>query len=172
MGYIHNTSMSQYIPPELFHCVTGTWTLGAGQVAGTIVKKVNDFAQTSVVNIPILVPSNSVVLKGAYLKSIDIDFQIIFGADLTALTAVINKVTRGIDGAVAVVAPQAFTYDIGHDTAGERVSENKHKMTLTITTPFWSDNDVYILVKLTVQQAGDGTIIEFLGANANYTLRL
>jgi hypothetical protein len=163
--------MAQYIPPQLFHCVTGTWSLSAGQVAGTIVKKVNDFNQTSTINIPIVVPSNSVAQMGAYLQSIEIDFEIT-GAALTALTAVVNKVTRGADGAVAVVAAQTFTYDTGHDAAGERVDVDQHKMTLTITTPFWIDNDEYVLVELTCDQAGDTGVIELLGAVANFTLRV
>src|SRR3990172_3374434 len=167
MGYVHDTHISQYIPPTLFHCVTGTWSLAAGQVAGTIVKKVNDANQTSVINIPVLIPSNSVAQQGAYLKSIEIDFEVT-GAALTALTAVVNKVTRGADGAVAVVAAQTFTYDTGHDAAGERVDVDQHKMTLTITTPFWIDNDVYVLVELTCDQAGDTGVIELLGAVANY----
>jgi len=171
MGYVHDTHISQYIPPTLFHCVTGTWSLAAGQVAGTIVKKVNDANQTSVINIPVLIPSNSVAQQGAYLKSIEIDFEVT-GAALTALTAVVNKVTRGADGAVAVVAAQTFTYDTGHDAAGERVDVDQHKMTLTITTPFWIDNDVYVLVELTCDQAGDTGVIELLGAVANYTLRI
>jgi hypothetical protein len=162
--------MSQYIPPTLFHCVTGTWTLAAGQVAGTIVKTVNDANQTSVINIPILIPSNSVNQQGSKLKSIEIDFEIT-GAALTALAAVVNKVTRGADGAVAVVAAQTFTYDSGHDAAGERVDVAQHKMTLNITTPFWVDNDVYVLVELTCDQAGDTGVIELLGAVANFDLR-
>ena len=167
---IHDTHISQFIPPTLFHCVTGTWSLAAGQVTGTIVKKVNDANQTSVINIPIIIPSNSVALKGSYLKSIEIDFEIT-GASLTSLTPVINKVTRGADGAVAVVTAPAFTYDTGHDTAGERVDVDQHKMTLTITTPFWIDNDEYVLVELTCDQAGDTGVIELLGAVANYTFR-
>ena len=167
---VHDTAMSQYIPPTLFHCVTGTWTLAAGQVAGTIVKKVNDADQTSTVNIPIPIPSNSVALKGSYLKSIEIDFEIV-GAALTALTAVVNKVTRGANTAVAVVSAQTFSYDTGHDSAEERVDVDQHKMTLTLTTPIWVDNDEYVLVALTVDQAGDTGVIELLGAVANYTAR-
>lgn len=171
MGYVHNTHVAQYIPPTLFHCVTGTWSMAAGQVVGTICKSVNDANQTSVVNIPIVVPSNSAANMGAYLESIEIDFEIT-GAALTALTAVVNKVTRGADGAVATVAAPAFTYDTGHDAANERVDVDQHKMTLTITTPFWIDNDEYVLVELTVDQAGDTGVIELLGAVVNYTLRL
>jgi hypothetical protein len=171
MGYLHDTHMSQYIPPSLFHLATGTWASAAGQVAGTIVKSVNDANQTSLFNIPIIIPSNSVALKGSKLVSVEIDFEIT-GAALTALTATINKVTRGADTAVAVVAAQTFTYDTGHDAAEERVDVDQHKMTLTITTPFWIDNDEYVLVELSVDQAGDTGVIELLGAVANYTARL
>jgi hypothetical protein len=84
----------------------------------------------------------------------------------------VNKVTRGADGADATVAAQTFTYDTGHDTAGERVDVDEHKMTLTITTPFWIDNDEYVLVELTCDQAGDTGVIELLGAVANFTSRM
>lgn len=176
MGFVNDTSMSQLIPPTLFHCVTGTWTLAAGVVADTVVKKVDDANQTSTVNIPIVIPSNSAAQKGAYLKSIEIDYEIT-GAALEEVTAVFNKVTRGVDGAVAVVAAQTFAYDLGHDTAGERVDVDQHKMTLTMGTlaapaPQWIDNDVYFLVELTINQAGDTGVIEFLGAVVNYTLRV
>lgn len=145
--------------------------MAAGQVTDTICIVQNDANQTATVNIPIYAPSNFIALKGAYLKSIEIDFEIT-GAALSALTAVVNKVTRGIDGAVAVVAAQIFTYDAGHDAAGERVDVDQHRMTLTITTPFWLDNDIYCLVELTIDQAGDTGVSELLAAVANYTLRL
>lgn len=173
---IHDTSMSQYIPPTLFHCVTGAWTYTAGAVTGTIDKTVDDANQTSVINIPIVIPSNSSALKGSLLKSVEIDFEI-RGAALTALTAVFNKVTRGADGAVAVVAAQTFAYDVGHDAAGERVDIDQHKMTLTLGTlaapvPAWIDNDEYYLIELTCDQAGDTGVIDLLGAVVNYTARM
>ena len=168
---VHDTAMSKYIPPTLFHCVTGTWTWTAGAVAGTIVRKVNDADQTSVTNIPIVIPSNSDPLKGSYLKSIEIDYEVATAA-MTAVDAVINLVTRGADGVDATVTTPAFTYDTGHDAAGERLDVDEHKMTLTLTTPIWIDNDQYVLVEMTVDQAGDTGIVHWLGAVANYTLRL
>ncbi len=165
----HNTHMCQFIPPGAMHFVTGTWTDAAGQVAGTIVKHKAAAAETSVVNIPIIIPSNSVALQGSKLESIEIDFEILVAA-LTTHTAVVNKVTRGADGAVAVVAAQTFTYDTGHDAAGERVDVDQHKMTLTITTPFFVDNDEYVLVELTMV-APATTTIDVLGAFANFTAR-
>jgi hypothetical protein len=85
--------------------------------------------------------------------------------------AVINKVTRGADTAVAVVDAQTFTYDAGHDTAAERDDLDQHKMTLTLDTPIWIDNDVYVLVELTLDQALT-TTIDLLGAVANFDLKV
>jgi hypothetical protein len=170
MGYVHEPSMSLFIPPTLFHCVTGTWSYSAGQVAGTIVRKVNDADQTSTVNIPVVIPSNSVPLKGSLLKSIEIDFEV-YDAALTALSAVVNLVDRGADGADATVTALDFSYDTGHDTAGERILENEHKMTLTLDTPIWIANDQYVLVELTIDQSGATDIVELLAAVVNYTFR-
>lgn len=170
MGYVHDTAMAQYIPPTLFHVVTGTWTSAAGAVTGTIARHVAATDETSVVNIPICVLSNSVAAKGAYLKSIEIDYEILIAA-CDAVSAVINKVTRGVDTAVAVVAAQTFTYDAGHDTEAKRYAVDQHRMTLTLATPFWIDNDVYVLVALTFDKAAD-TTVDVLGAVANYTLRV
>jgi hypothetical protein len=167
MGYIHDTNMSQFIPPTLFHTPGGTWTSAAGQVAGTIARHVAAADQTILVNVPVFAPSNSVDLKGAYLKSIEIDYEILI-ADCDAFTAVVNKVTRGADTAVAVVAAQTFTQT---PTAANALKVDQHRLILTITTPFWLDNDVYVLVELTCNQAAT-TTVDFLGAVANYTLRI
>jgi hypothetical protein len=172
---MNNTHFAQYIPPTLFHKVTGTWTQAAGAVAGTICIVQNDANQTAVVNIPVILPSNNVDLQGALLHSVEIDFTVVTAA-MTAVTAVFNKVTRGADGAVAVVAAQTFAYDLGHDTAGERIDVDEHRMTLTLGTlaapvPQWIDNDVYYLIELSIDQAGDTGITHLLGAVANYTLR-
>ena len=170
MGYVHDTHMAQFIPPTLFHCATGTWTLAAGAVTGTIAKHVAATDEVSVITIPVVLPSNSIGLKGAYLVSIEVDFEILEAA-CDALAAVVNKVTRGADGAVAVVAAQTFTYDSGHDGASERIDVDQHKMTLTLSTPIWLDNDVYVLVEITADKAAT-TTMDMLAAVANYTLRL
>ena len=171
MGYLQDSQTTIYIPPTCAHRVTGTWSHAAGQVVDTICQSVNDANQTSKLTIPLMIFSNSNSQKGCKLKSVEIDYEIT-GAALEEVTAVINKVTRGADTAVAVVTTPAFTYDTGHDTANERLAKDQHKMTLTITTPFWVDNDEYVLVELTINQAGDTGVFELLGAFANVTLRL
>jgi len=169
-GYVHDTGMAQYIPPTLWHNVTGTWTHAAGAVTDTIAVVNGAADATTTTNIPIMVPSNSVAQKGAYLVSVEIDYEVTVAA-CDAVTAVFNVVTRGADGAAATVAAQTFTYDAGHDTAPERIDVDQHRMTLTLTTPVWLDNDQYALVELTFDRAAT-TVVHELAAVANYTLRI
>jgi hypothetical protein len=167
-GYVHDTAMSQYFPPFTFHIVANTnWTEAAGYVAGTIARHKSAAAETDVVNIPIQIPSNSVALKGSLLKSIEVDYEI-FTAACTSVTAVLSKITRGIDTAVAVVSNPAVTQDLVAATSAASVEQ--HKLTVTLTTPEWIDNDVYFLLKLTIVAAATSTI-DLLGAVANYTIR-
>jgi hypothetical protein len=162
----HNTHFSQFVPPTDVHVVTGTWTMIAGQVAGTIVLHKAATAETTIVTIPIIIPSNSVALNGAKLASIEIDYEVLVAA-CTTVTAVINKVTRGVDTAVAVVASQPFTQA---PTAANAAIVEQHKLVLTITTPFWIANTEYVLAQLTMVAAAT-TQIDILGAVANFTMR-
>jgi len=166
---IHNTHFSQYIPPTLMYGTVATWGMTAGQVSNTVVYKCDATDEVAVLWIPIQVMSNSVANTGVKLESIEIDFEILVAA-CDAMSAVIYKVARGADGAVAVVSTPAFTYDAGHDSAAERIDVDQHKMTLTITTPEWVDNDVYYLVALSFDKAATSTV-EALAAVANFTLR-
>lgn len=168
MGYVHDTAMSQWIPPASFHYKTGTWASDAGNVAGTIVQQKTAGAETTVVTIPMIIPCNSVAQKGAKLATIEIDYEILTAA-ATSITAAVNMVTRGVDGAVAVVTSVAATQDL--TAATDAADVDQHKLTVTITTPAWIDDDEYYLVQLTCVCAGT-TVLEFLGATANYTLRI
>ena len=165
---IHDTAMSQYIPPSLFHFSTATITDIAGQVTGTIVKHRAAVDQTTLATVPIVIPSNSVALKGAYLKSIEIDYEVLV-AQPTSITFTVNKVTRGADTAVAVVAAQAKTDGVA---AASAKTVDQHKQTLTITAPFWIDNDEYVLVEMAIVAGAGGNTMDFLGAVANFTERL
>ena len=166
-GYVHDTAMSQFIAPECFHCATGTWTYVAGQVANTISYHKAAGNETTVINIPITIPSNSVAGKGSYLKSVEIDYEITI-AEPTSITPLVNLVTRGADTAVAVVSAQAFTQS---PAAAGAKSVDQHRLTLTITTPFWIDNDQYVLVQLSIPTGAGGCVLDLYGAVANYTLR-
>lgn len=163
---IHNTSFSQFVSPLNFHVVTGTWTQAAGQVAGTICLHKAATAETSIVTIPIEVPSNSNALNGSKLASIEVDYEVQV-ADLTSITAVLNKVTRGVEGAVAVVSAPAFTQS---PTAALAKVVEQHRLVITLTTPAWVDNDEYYLLKLSCV-APATTTLDFLAAVANFTFR-
>ena len=165
-GFVHDTAMSQYIPPTLFHCATGTWTWVAGTVTDTIAKHKAAGDETAIINIPIIIPSNSVAGKGALLKSIEVDYKITTDSP-TSITPLVNLITRGIEGAVATVAAQAFTQS---PTLAASKTVEKHKLVITITTPFWIDNDQFVLLELTLVSA-NGAVWDILAAVANFTLR-
>ena len=166
-GYVHDTAMSQYIPPTAFHIVTGTWTQAAGQVTGTICMHKAATAETATINIPIIIPSNSVSLKGCYLKSVEIDYEILI-ADLTSITLSIVKVVRGVDTAVALVSAPACTQDI---TAANAKIVEQHKVVVSLTTPAWIANTEYYFLKASCV-APATTTIDLLGAVANFTERI
>lgn len=170
MGYVHNTHMTQYVPPSAMYGDTATWAMKAGQVSGTIAYGCDATDETANLHIPITILSNSVDAQGAYLVSIEVDFEILVAA-CDSVTAYVNKVTRGADGADATVTALTFDYDTDHDTAAERLTLDEHKMTLTLDDPLWIDNDEYILVKIAFDKAATSTV-EALGAFANFTLRV
>lgn len=165
---VHNTHVSQYIPPTAWSYVTGTFTHAAGAVAGTIAMNRAAANETSVVTIPILVPSNSIALNGAKLTSIEVDYEI-FTAEPTSITWTLNKVTRGADTAVAVVAAVTKTDGVA---AASAKTVDQHKQTITITTPAWVDNDEYYLLEMSIAAGAGGNTTKFYGAVANYTLRV
>jgi hypothetical protein len=164
---IHNTHFAQYIPPTVFHPVTGTFTWTAGQVAGTIAMNRAAANQTSVITIPIQVPSNSIGLQGVKLTSIEVDYEVLT-AEPTSITWTLNKVTRGIEGAVAVVAAITKTNTVA-DAAAKTVDQ--HKQVITVTTPAWIDNDEYYLLECSIVAGAGGTVNQFYAAVANFTFR-
>jgi hypothetical protein len=153
------------------HFVTGTWADLAGQVGNTIAKEKTAANNTATVTIPLVIPSNASAMKGSYLESIDLYWEVTVGA-LDALTAAIYKVTLPANGA-AIGAPDSvtFDYDASHDAANERLTLDQHKMTLTLDTPAWIDNDEVYQVVLTVDAALN-SVFEYLGARVNYTFRI
>ena len=174
-GYVHNTAMSYWISPNMCSYVTGTWTDAVGAVTGTVVKEKTAADNTGVIYIPIsaAVPQNSVAQMGVYLKSIDMWFATSTAAlDAAGATALIDRFVLPANGdAFPALVAHAFTYDTGNDTAAESDDLDEHKMTLTLTTPIWLDNDDLVQVRLTLDAALT-SVVRFHGARANVTLRL
>ena len=169
---VHDTHMSQFIPPNAFHLVGGgVITDAAGQVTDTICKHmaaIGGGGGTLTVNIPIMVPSNSSTLKGSKLTSFEVDYEILVAA-CTSVTAVLHKITRGADGAAATDTEPAITQSLV--AATDAADVDQHKLTVTLTTPAWVDNDEYYLLELQMI-AGATTTLDLLGAVVNYTVRM
>jgi hypothetical protein len=168
MGYVNDTAMSLFIPPTLFHCVTGTWTQTAGTVSGTISAHKAAAAETAVINIPIHIPQNSVALKGAYLKSVEIDYEITTVA-ATSITASMNKMTRGADTVGLTSTAVTVTQDLTAATTA--ASAAKHKLKVTLTTPVFLLNTEEALLVITAICALT-TVLDMEGAVANFTEKL
>ncbi len=164
---IHNTHFAQYIPPTAMHYVTGTWADAAGAVAGTIVKKKTAGAETGVVTVPVVIPSNSIALQGAKLASVELDYELLDAA-ATSVTAVLHKIVRGADTAVAVASHPTITQDLVAAVAA--ATQNQHKLIVTLTTSAWIDNDEYYLCEFSFVCAGV-VVVDILAAVANFTLR-
>lgn len=168
MGYLHDTQMSLYLPPSIGHYVTGTWSDAAGQVAGTIVKKKAAAAETATIHIPIMIPGNAAAFKGCMINSIELDYEILAAA-ATSMTLSLSKVTRGADGADAVVAAVTGTQLLTPATTAATIDEHKDKF--TVTTPAYIDNDECYLLKVVAVCAAT-TVLDILGATVNYTMRV
>ena len=122
--------------------------------------------------IPITIPSNESALKGARLKSIEIFYAIAAAAADDFATVAIDKVTLGVDDTAASGAAVTHTMDAGHDTAAERKAvDTDHVMTLTITTPFYMDDNECVWVSCIVDCAAT-TVFTNYGAVAHFDLRM
>lgn len=172
MGYVHDTAMSLWIPPTQCLLTVGAWVDTVSPTTALIyMKKRTAAAATNQCIIPIPIPQNSVALKGALLKSIDIWWETTVAA-FTTLTALISRATEPLDTvAYAAPAAPAFTYDALNLTNAARIAVEQRKMTLTVTTPFFLATDDQVYVDITLVAAAT-TQFDFYGARANYTLRL
>lgn len=174
MGYVHDEKFGFPITPFDCYGTVATWAIGAGQVAGALSYKCDATDEAAHLfiypRVPVHLPdANGVAAKGYKVTDIELNFEITAAA-LDAMSAVINKVKVGADGAVYVVSTPAFTYDTGHDAAAERIDVDQHKMTLTITDPFYLEDDEFLLVDLTIDKAAT-SIFEFYSGVAHGILR-
>jgi hypothetical protein len=170
MGYVTDTAMSKFIFPNEFAFSAGTWT---PTITSDVFNMTRTQADASVtVIVPVKLPSNSVALKGSYLKSIDIFYKIHTAAADDFATVDLNKMTLGADDTAITGAAVTTTLDTGHDLAAERLAvDNDHVMTITVTTPVWIDDGDAFFVEMIIDCAATTDLI-FFGARANYTLRV
>src|SRR3972149_10014100 len=119
MGYIHDTGMCVFLPPEICQIDDESVTWTDEVVSNVWVKERAAWDAGFVLKIPALVPhQNSTADKGSRVTSIDIWYQVVTLA-LDSLAADIQLVALPAHGAAwGAMTAQTFTYDANHDTAG------------------------------------------------------
>ena len=171
MGYVHDTAMVIFTALEEMFFTVGTWTLT--QASNIWTWNHTAAANVSIAHIPIRLPQNSAAYKGAFLKSIDIWWSNAT-ANINDIVPTIYKVTLPTlltGGSGPSVAAQTFTYDASHDTTAKRYTQDQHRMTITLSTPIWVDNNGEVFVQLSID-AASSSVVKLQAVRANYTLRL
>jgi hypothetical protein len=169
MGYVHDTQMANFIQPADFAMSAGTW---AAAIASNLVSYDRSAADASVtVLVPIRIPTNANAYKGAKLTSIDVNYSIATGAADDFATVELEKITLGANAVANTGAAVTTTIDAAHDTAAERKAIANHRMTVTITTPEFLDDDCCYWLQMVIDNAAN-TVLKFYGAVAHFTLRV
>ncbi len=176
MGYVHDVAMAQFVPPTVFGYSAGTWTLAVASNVWSLDRTAGDASFT--VYMPVLIPSNSVALKGSKLLSVELMYSITTAAadDFVAATCALYKDTLQAtaasgSGTLNTAAIATGTLDTGHDTAAELKAVDEHRLKWSLTTPVWIDNDATYHLEAVVDAAAT-TVFKIFGGIVNYTLRL
>ena len=169
MGYIRDDGLSVLLGPNDCLVSAGTWadTLTSGVWS----KKRTAAAAPFYLAVVGRLLQHSDEQMGSYLKTVDLYWKVGTAA-LTSLAATVGLVTLPANGS-AFEAPvsQAFLYDSLHDQAASRVTADEHKMTLTLSSPFWVASDKLVQVELAVSAPGT-SVFEWYGAAFGFALRL
>ncbi len=175
MGYVHDTAMSQFIPPAMIgKSATATMTLKVATNVWSDDRTANDSSFT--IYVPITVPSSS-DLKGCYLKSIELMYSIgTANADNVSTVKLYKDTLQAVaasgSGSINTAAEiTGITVDAGHDTTAERKAQDEHRMLVTLDTPVWIDENETYHLEVVVDNAAT-TVVKIFGAIINYTLRL
>jgi hypothetical protein len=118
--------------------------------------------------IPITIPSNASALKGCRLKSIDVYFNVGTAALTSFTEPVLQKVTEPAADATAPTGAAVTTTSTPANATVLTVAQ--HKVTVTLTTPEWMDDDSAYYLDLEIDPAAT-SVLTFYGARANYDLR-
>ncbi len=170
MGYTQDPNQCAIIPPCNMQFVTGAWSDAVASNQWS--KNKAAAAETTTVRIPLAGISQAIGgLKGAKLTSIDIWYEIATAAG-SSFSATLYRLAAPADNtAPGAPVSQAITFDGGHDTAAKRYAVQKHKMTLTVTTPAYCAADDVYFVEMGIGCAA-GTLLSIKEARANFILRM
>jgi hypothetical protein len=169
MGYVNVTDISQFIPPSAIQKTAGTWTPTISSNVISDVRSAHDSSFTLL--IPLSLPGSDVALQGAKIKSVDVWYKIATNAADDFATVALSKVTLAATSVAVAGAAVTVTVDTAHDTAAERLAIADHKMTVTLATAAFIDQD-YAYWLSCVIDAHANTVFTLFGARVNYTLRL
>ena len=174
MGYVHDTAMSQFVPPTAFGHSAGTWTLKVATNVWSLNRTAADASFTIYIPVPIL--SSSVALKGSYLKSIETMYSISGAAAddfpyVNFYKDTLKASAASGSGSINTAALLAKTIDTEHNSGDERKAQDEHRMVVTLDTPAWIDNDAAYHAEFVVDAAAT-TVFKIFGGIANYTLRI
>jgi len=169
MGYVHLTDICQFISPFAVGKSSGTWTPTVASDAVSDLRTPADAAFDLL--IPLVQPGSDVALQGARIKSIDVWYSISVAAADDFATVEIDKMTLAATGSACTGTNPAITIDADHDTAAERKATGSHKMTITLDTPCFIEDDTDYYLHLNVDAAAT-TVFALIGAQVNYDLRL
>jgi len=169
MGYVNDTSMSQFINALEFANTAGTWTPTLASNVVNMVRTAADASFTTMIPIPL--PSNSASYKGCLLKSIDVWYTLGTADADDFATVELEKIALAANTTAPTGAAVTTTCDAAHDTAAERKAQAAHKMTVTLTAAEWMSASYSYTLVMTVDAAAT-TAFKYLGAQANYTLRV
>lgn len=168
MGYVHD-NISQVIPFTQYGHSAGTWTATVASNVWYNRRTAADAAATTYVPLGNIAQRDG-ALKGTKVNSVDFHFRVVTAA-LDAMEAHLYKATMGADGALLTVAEVTTTYDTGHDAAAERIDVDEHKMTLTVTTPAYLEENEMLFLEVVYDGSATGVIDEFYTV-INATVRL
>ena len=167
MGYVNDTHMARWIDPGAIIKSAGTWTRTYSS------NKIFDRRTAADANanlfVPITIPQNSSIEKGSKVASIDVFYNITTAALDDFATVELNKETVSSVGAHTAAAVTT-SLDAGHDTAAERKATGEHKMTITITTPEFLDDDSFYMLYMVIDAAAS-SVFDLVGVRVNYTFR-
>jgi hypothetical protein len=147
----------------------GTWTPAVSSGVISDVKTAGDAAFTLL--IPLNLPGSTIGKQGAKLVSVDVWYKIGTADCDDFATVQLNKMTLAADGVALTGTNPAVTIDADHDTAAERKASDEHKMTVTLDTPVFIEDDEAYILECIVDPAAT-TIFTLYGAQVNYTLRM
>jgi hypothetical protein len=168
MGYVHTTDITQFIPPSMIHKTGGTWTptLSAGKFYD--VRTAADASFDLIV--PLLVPGSSLGTQGGKITKVTFFYRIGTAAADDFATVKVYK-NLFADGAASTATELDVTIDTGHDAAAERKAVEYHKMSMTIDSPEFIQDDYAYYLQMTIDAAA-ATVVWVYGAEVEYTLRV